>query len=30
MELGGWGSYDMVLRYAHLAPDHLAQYASNV
>lgn len=29
-ELGGWSSYDMVLRYAHLAPDHLSEYASNV
>lgn len=29
-ELGGWSSYDMVLRYAHLAPEHLAQYASNI
>lgn len=27
MELGGWNSYQMVLRYAHLAPDHLAKYA---
>ncbi|WP_186149360.1 site-specific integrase, partial [Burkholderia gladioli] len=26
-ELGGWASYDMVLRYAHLAPDHLARHA---
>jgi integrase len=24
MELGGWKSYEMVLRYAHLAPEHLA------
>ena len=24
MELGGWKSYEMVLRYAHLAPDHLS------
>jgi site-specific recombinase XerC len=23
-ELGGWGSLEMVLTYAHLAPDHLA------
>jgi hypothetical protein len=23
MELGGWKSYEMVLRYAHLAPDNL-------
>lgn len=30
MELGGWKSYSMVLRYAHLAPDHLAQAAEKV
>ena len=30
MELGGWKSYAMVLRYAHLAPDHLAQAAEKV
>ncbi|WP_427501639.1 tyrosine-type recombinase/integrase [Methylomonas sp. MED-D] len=29
-ELGGWASYDMVQRYAHLAPDHLADFAANV
>lgn len=29
-ELGSWKSFDMVLRYAHLAPEHLARYASNV
>lgn len=29
-ELGGWASYSMVLRYAHLAPDHLAQHAGAV
>jgi integrase len=28
-ELGGWHDISMVLRYAHLAPDHLAKYASN-
>lgn len=28
-ELGGWKSFEMVQRYAHLAPGHLAQYASN-
>jgi hypothetical protein len=28
MELGGWKSYEMVLRYAHLAPEHLADAAS--
>lgn len=30
MELGGWSSYDMVLRYAHLAGEHLHSAASNV
>jgi integrase len=30
MELGGWKSYEMVLRYAHLAPEHLAQAASRI
>lgn len=30
MQLGGWKSYAMVLRYAHLAPDHLAQAAAKV
>lgn len=29
-ELGGWASLAMVLRYAHLAPSHLAQYADNL
>lgn len=29
-ELGGWKSLDMVLRYAHLAPDHLDNFAGNV
>lgn len=28
-ELGGWKSFAMVQRYAHLAPGHLAQYAEN-
>lgn len=28
-ELGGWASYTMVQRYAHLAPEHLAKYADN-
>lgn len=28
MELGGWQSYEMVIRYAHLAPGHLALYAN--
>jgi integrase len=30
MQLGGWSSYAMVLRYSHLAPDHLAQAAEKV
>ncbi|MBB5484143.1 integrase [Paraburkholderia sp. WSM4180] len=30
MELGGWSKYEMVLRYAHLAPDHLAPHATAV
>jgi integrase len=30
MELGGWKSYEMVLRYAHLAPEHLAEAASRI
>lgn len=30
MELGGWKSYEMVLRYAHLAPDHLHGSAANI
>lgn len=30
MELGGWKSYEMVLRYAHLAPEHLATAASRI
>ncbi|RUM91086.1 MAG: site-specific integrase [Thiomicrospira sp.] len=29
-ELGGWSSYEMVLRYAHLDSDHLRQSANNV
>jgi hypothetical protein len=29
-ELGGWADYKMVLRYAPLAPEHLAQHAANV
>lgn len=28
-ELGGWKSAEMVKRYAHLGPDHLAKYAKN-
>jgi integrase len=30
MELGGWKSYEMVLRYAHLAPEHVADAASRI
>lgn len=30
MELGGWSTMSMVLRYAHLAPDHLAEFAGRV
>jgi integrase len=30
MELGGWRDYRSVLRYAHLAPDHLAEAAELV
>jgi integrase len=28
-ELGGWASYEMVFRYAHLSSDHLQEFASN-
>lgn len=28
-QLGGWADLKMVLRYTHLAPDHLRQYANN-
>lgn len=28
-KLGGWASQDMVQRYAHLAPEHLASFADN-
>ena len=28
-ELGGWASYEMVQRYAHLAPEHFAKFAGN-
>ncbi|MFP5419806.1 MAG: tyrosine-type recombinase/integrase, partial [Gammaproteobacteria bacterium] len=27
--LGGWSSMDMVMRYAHLAPEHLSEWANN-
>jgi integrase len=30
MELGGWKSYEMVLRYAHLAPEHLSAAAQRI
>ncbi|MGH7107170.1 MAG: tyrosine-type recombinase/integrase [Acetobacteraceae bacterium] len=30
MQLGGWASYAMVLRYAHLAPDHLSEAAERL
>lgn len=30
MQLGGWASYSMVLVYAHLAPDHLAEAAERL
>jgi integrase len=30
MQLGGWTSYTMVLRYAHLAPEHLAEAAEKL
>lgn len=29
-EMGGWESIEMVRRYAHLAPNHLAQHASQI
>jgi len=28
-ELGGWSSLQMVMRYSHLAPGHVAQYSNN-
>ena len=28
-ELGGWHDVEMVMRYAHLSPDHLTKYADN-
>ncbi|MGH8594169.1 MAG: tyrosine-type recombinase/integrase [Gammaproteobacteria bacterium] len=30
MELGGWSCYEMVLRYAHLASDHLYHAADKI
>ena len=29
-ELGGWSDYKMVLRYAHLAPEHLSEHANKI
>jgi len=29
-ELGGWASFEMVRRYAHLAPEHLAEHADRI
>ncbi|MDR5771087.1 MULTISPECIES: site-specific integrase [unclassified Caballeronia] len=29
-QMGGWSDYSMVLRYAHLAPDHLVEHAESV
>jgi hypothetical protein len=29
-ELGGWSDISMVLKYAHLAPEHLAIQAENI
>jgi integrase len=30
MKLGGWKTYQMVLRYSHLAPEHMAEAASKI
>lgn len=30
MQLGGWKSYEMALRYAHLAPVHLSHVAARI
>lgn len=30
MELGGWKSFEMMLRYAHLAPEHLSAAAKRI
>ena len=27
--LGGWASMDMVMRYSHLAPEHVSEWAGN-
>jgi integrase len=29
-EMGGWETIDMVMRYAHLAPNHLAEHAKQI
>lgn len=29
-EMGGWASYEMVRRYAHLSAEHLSEYAENL
>jgi len=29
-ELGGWADIQMVMRYAHLSPEHLAEHAENI
>nr|WP_240905584.1 tyrosine-type recombinase/integrase [Thiorhodococcus mannitoliphagus] len=29
-ELGGWTSFEMVRKYAHLAPEHLAEHAARI
>lgn len=29
-EMGGWESVDMMRRYAHLAPNHLSEYARHI
>lgn len=29
-EMGGWESFEMVRKYAHLAPEHLTPFASNI
>ena len=29
-EMGGWGSIEMVRRYAHLAPNHLTEHAIKI
>lgn len=29
-ELGGWKSYDMVLRYSHLSESHIASFSNNI